>query len=79
MNTNDSHEAVTFHSLGGIGDVNSQARGTGARFNAGKPDYSLMPFWCLDGVAQVWTYGHKKYAAFDRLSLDLAMYQGKAV
>jgi len=29
--------------LGGIGDINSQARGSGARFNAGKPDFALLP------------------------------------
>lgn len=27
----------------GIGDVNSDAKGSGARFNAGKPDLSLIP------------------------------------
>lgn len=27
----------------GIGDVNSTAKGSGARFNTGKPDYSLIP------------------------------------
>ena len=26
-----------------IGDVNSGARGSGARYNTGKPDYSLVP------------------------------------
>lgn len=49
----------------GIGDVTSQEKGSGARFNAGKPDYSLMPMWCMDGVAQVWMYGQKKYAAWN--------------
>lgn len=29
--------------IGGIGDINSTAKGSGARFNTGKPDYSLIP------------------------------------
>lgn len=38
---------------GAIGDVNSNARGSGARFNSGKPDLSLLP---LRIVAQ--SYGN---------------------
>jgi len=30
-----------------IGDVNSSERGSGARYNDGKPDLSLIPWWAL--------------------------------
>ncbi len=30
-----------------IGDINSQARGTGARYNAGKPPLHLIPLWII--------------------------------
>lgn len=32
---------------GGIGDVNSEARGSGARFNAGKLPVELVPVWIV--------------------------------
>lgn len=32
---------------GAVGDVNSTARGSGARFNAGKPDLALLPLSIL--------------------------------
>lgn len=35
--------AIAVGGTGGIGDVNSNARGSGARYNAGKPDLSLIP------------------------------------
>jgi hypothetical protein len=46
----------------GIGDVNSDAKGSGARFNTGKPDLSLIPLHLLEGEARVWAYGAKKYS-----------------
>ncbi|HEY0062484.1 MAG TPA: dATP/dGTP diphosphohydrolase domain-containing protein [Telluria sp.] len=49
----------------GIGDVNSQAKGSGARFNAGKPDFSLIPMATLEDEARVWMYGRQKYAAWN--------------
>ena len=49
----------------GIGDVLSSAKGSGARFNQGKPDYSLIPLYTLAGEAQVWAYGKQKYAAWN--------------
>lgn len=49
----------------GIGDVNSKEKGSGARFNSGKPDYSLIPFYTLADEAQVWMYGQKKYTAWN--------------
>lgn len=49
----------------GIGDVDSQERGSGARYNQGKPDWSLMPLPLLEEVVRVWEYGAKKYAAWN--------------
>lgn len=49
----------------GIGDVNSDAKGSGARYNAGKPDYSLIPLYTLTDEARVWEYGRQKYAAWN--------------
>jgi hypothetical protein len=45
-----------------VGDVNSTERGSGARYNAGKPDLSLIPISTLADEARVWEYGAKKYA-----------------
>lgn len=49
----------------GIGDVNSTERGSGARYNSGKPDLSLTPLETLFDEARVWMYGEKKYARFN--------------
>ena len=48
-----------------IGDVNSSERGSGARFNDGKPDFSLIPLVTLEDEARVWMYGRAKYAAWN--------------
>lgn len=48
-----------------VGDVNSDARGSGARFNDGKPDLALIPLIGLEDAARVFTYGSKKYAAWN--------------
>jgi ribosomal protein L32 len=48
-----------------VGDVNSDSRGSGARYNAGKPDFSLIPMALLEGEARVWNYGAKKYKAWN--------------
>lgn len=45
-----------------IGDVNSDARGSGARYNDNKPNFSLIPLVTLEDEARVWEYGAKKYA-----------------
>jgi hypothetical protein len=45
-----------------IGDVNSQEKGSAARYNSGKPDFSLIPLCTLEDEARVWEYGAKKYA-----------------
>jgi hypothetical protein len=48
-----------------IGDINSTEKGTGARYNDDKPDYSLLPMHLLEGTARVFMYGSKKYAPFN--------------
>ena len=62
---NDSHEMLTFHKLDQVGDVNSTEKGSGARFNGGKPDFSLIPLVTLEDEARVWMYGKNKYAAWN--------------
>lgn len=48
-----------------IGDVASDDRGSGARFNSGKPMMSLIPLIGLRSAAQVFEYGKAKYAAWN--------------
>lgn len=48
-----------------VGDVNSQERGSGARYNDSKPDLSLIPLCTLEDEARVWMYGKAKYAAWN--------------
>jgi len=58
----DKHPAPTSQ---GIGDVNSTAKGSGARYNDGKPNFSLIPLVTLEDEARVWSYGERKYAAWN--------------
>lgn len=48
-----------------VGDVNSTERGSGARYNDGKPDYSLIPLHTLADEARVWMAGARKYSAWN--------------
>ena len=48
-----------------VGDVKSDAKGSGARYNDGKPDFSLIPLVTLEDEARVWMYGREKYAAWN--------------
>lgn len=48
-----------------VGDVNSNEKGSGARYNDNKPDFSLIPLWTLEDEAKVWAYGAKKYKAWN--------------
>lgn len=48
-----------------VGDVNSSEKGSGARYNNGKADLSLIPLWTLEDEAKVWMYGKRKYAAWN--------------
>tara|TARA_R110002111_G_scaffold124359_1_gene188455 strand:- start:93 stop:488 length:396 start_codon:yes stop_codon:yes gene_type:complete len=49
----------------GVGDVNSKEKGSGARYNNGKPDFSLIPLCTLADEARVWEYGKRKYASWN--------------
>lgn len=49
----------------GIGDVHSNEKGSGARYNTGKADLSLIPLVTLEEEAKVWEYGKAKYAAWN--------------
>jgi hypothetical protein len=51
--------------INGVGDVNSNERGSGARYNINKPDLSLIPLCTLEDEARVWMYGKQKYAAWN--------------
>lgn len=48
-----------------VGDIESQAKGTGTRFNAGKPDLALIPLIGLESAAMVFAYGAQKYAPWN--------------
>jgi len=48
-----------------VGDVNSTERGSGARYNDDKPNFSLIPLCTLEDEARVWAYGERKYAAYN--------------
>ena len=48
-----------------VGDINSTAKGSGARYNGGKADLSLIPLSTLEDEARVWMYGKEKYAAWN--------------
>jgi hypothetical protein len=48
-----------------IGDINSDAKGSGARANAGKTRIDLVPIHLLDSAADVFAYGADKYAAWN--------------
>lgn len=48
-----------------LGDVNSNERGSGARYNDNKPDFSLLPLCTLEDELRVWMYGKHKYAAWN--------------
>jgi hypothetical protein len=48
-----------------IGDINSSERGSGARYNDGKPAFELIPLVALEDCARVFEYGKQKYAAWN--------------
>lgn len=48
-----------------VGDVNATTRGSGARYNAGKTRYDLIPLSTLTDCADVFAYGANKYAAWN--------------
>jgi hypothetical protein len=48
-----------------VGDINSKERGSGARYNQGKAEFSLIPMTALEDCARVFMYGRDKYAAWN--------------
>jgi hypothetical protein len=48
-----------------VGDISSTEKGSGARRNSGKPQYSLVPLHLLAGCARVFMGGKLKYAPFN--------------
>ena len=48
-----------------VGDINSDAKGSGARANKGKPAMSLVPMHTLAGAARVFMGGKLKYASWN--------------
>ena len=48
-----------------IGDVTSEDRGSGARFNDGKVPLNLIPLSAMVECARVFDYGRRKYAAWN--------------
>lgn len=48
-----------------VGDINSNEKGSGARYNDGKPDYSLLPLFTLEDEIRVWMYGASKYSSWN--------------
>lgn len=73
----DEHEALTFHQLpDGIGDVHSDAKGSGARYNAGKPPYELVPLRILASSLPARGFGPEQAAALNALML-LGEYQDR--
>jgi hypothetical protein len=54
-----------FSSLRTTGDVNSNEKGSGARYDLGKTRYELIPTHLLASTADVFAYGAQKYAAWN--------------
>lgn len=54
-----------FEKLRTTGDINSDEKGSGARYDAGKVPYELIPTHLLESTALVFGYGAKKYAAWN--------------
>lgn len=48
-----------------VGDVKSDARGSGARYNDSKTRLDLVPLSALKDCADVFEYGAQKYAAWN--------------
>lgn len=48
-----------------VGDVNSEEKGSGARYNDNKAAIDLIPLCTLEDEARVWDYGRRKYAAWN--------------
>lgn len=53
----DGHGASHAPSDVAVGDLNSAARGTGARKNSGKPDWSQLPLWAIWPIVEAYVRG----------------------
>jgi hypothetical protein len=51
----------------GIGDITSDAKGSGARFNGGKPDFSLVPLTMVAGASR--SFNRLAVLALEQLGL----------
>ena len=47
--------------MANINSINSRSGTVGMKFDAGKPQYGLLPAFALEEVAKVLTYGAEKY------------------
>ena len=45
-----------------MSEMTTRSNITGVKYDAGKPEYGLLPPFALEEVAKVLTYGAKKYA-----------------
>lgn len=48
-----------------VGDLSSDEVGSGARANAGKPNWALFPSHLMEEVVRAWEHGEKKYKAWN--------------
>ena len=48
-----------------VGDIYSNEKGSGARYNDNKPELDLIPLHLLESTARVLTHGKQKYAAWN--------------
>ena len=48
-----------------IGNIASDEKGSGARYNDGKPAMELIPLVTLEDEARVWDYGRQKYTSWN--------------
>lgn len=51
--TREAHKPTAASLAPAVGDVNSSAKGSGARFNAGKVPFHMVPLHLLEGAARV--------------------------
>jgi hypothetical protein len=58
MSLRDAIYSNAEHAAAGVGDVTSEVRGSGARYNAGKAPVELIPVWIL----AEWTAGCQPFA-----------------
>lgn len=64
----DTHQTRAPRDYAGLrttGDVNSDEKGSGARYDLGKTRYELVPTHLLKSTADVFAYGAQKYAAWN--------------